>query len=54
VEELLANSEFRRYNRRKYSEIMAEKAAKAAGKKFQMKKKFHDKSESTQGRGEDR
>ncbi|XP_027392262.1 deoxynucleotidyltransferase terminal-interacting protein 2 isoform X1 [Bos indicus x Bos taurus] len=42
VEELLADSEFRRYNRRKYSEIMAEKAANAAGKKFRKKKKFRD------------
>ncbi|EHB01235.1 Deoxynucleotidyltransferase terminal-interacting protein 2 [Heterocephalus glaber] len=42
VEELLADSEFRRYNRRKYSEIMAEKAANAAGKKFRKKKKFRN------------
>ncbi|KAB0354972.1 hypothetical protein FD755_022431 [Muntiacus reevesi] len=34
VEELLADSEFRRYNRKMYSEIMAEKAEKGAGKKF--------------------
>ena len=34
VEELLADSEFRRYNQRKYSEIMAEKLASAAGKNF--------------------
>ena len=40
VEELLADSEFRRYNQRMYSEIMAEKAANAAGKKFRKKKKF--------------
>ncbi|MBZ3883892.1 Deoxynucleotidyltransferase terminal-interacting protein 2 [Sciurus carolinensis] len=33
VEELLADSEFRKYNRRNYTEIMAEKAANAAGKK---------------------
>ncbi|XP_028735898.1 deoxynucleotidyltransferase terminal-interacting protein 2 isoform X1 [Peromyscus leucopus] len=42
VEELLADSEFRRFNRRKYSEIMAEKAANAAGKKFRKKKKFRN------------
>ncbi|XP_017399694.1 deoxynucleotidyltransferase terminal-interacting protein 2 [Cebus imitator] len=42
VEELLADSEFRRYNRRKYSEIMAEKAANAAGKRFRKKKKFRN------------
>ncbi|XP_036901416.1 deoxynucleotidyltransferase terminal-interacting protein 2 [Sturnira hondurensis] len=42
VEELLADSEFRRYNRRKYSEIMAEKVANAAGKKFRKKKKFRN------------
>ncbi|XP_022409048.1 deoxynucleotidyltransferase terminal-interacting protein 2 [Delphinapterus leucas] len=42
VEELLADSEFRRYNRRKYSEIMADKAANAAGKKFRKKKKFRN------------
>ncbi|KAM4873149.1 deoxynucleotidyltransferase terminal-interacting protein 2 [Thomomys bottae] len=42
VEELLADSEFRRYNRRKYSEIMAEKAANAAGRRFRKKKKFRN------------
>uniref|UniRef100_A0A8C8S652 Deoxynucleotidyltransferase terminal interacting protein 2 n=1 Tax=Pelusios castaneus TaxID=367368 RepID=A0A8C8S652_9SAUR len=41
VEELLADSEFRRYNKRKYQEIMTEKAALAAGKKKRKKKKFH-------------
>uniref|UniRef100_A0A7M4FEI2 Deoxynucleotidyltransferase terminal interacting protein 2 n=1 Tax=Crocodylus porosus TaxID=8502 RepID=A0A7M4FEI2_CROPO len=41
VEELLADSEFRRYNKRKYQEIMTEKAALAAGKKNRKKKKFH-------------
>ncbi|XP_029465630.1 deoxynucleotidyltransferase terminal-interacting protein 2 [Rhinatrema bivittatum] len=41
VEELLADSEFRRYNKRKYREIMTEKAAFAAGKKNRKKKKFH-------------
>ncbi|XP_066480452.1 deoxynucleotidyltransferase terminal-interacting protein 2 [Tiliqua scincoides] len=40
VEELLADSEFRRYNKRKYQDIMAEKAALAAGKKNLKKKKF--------------
>ncbi|NXL84606.1 TDIF2 protein, partial [Alectura lathami] len=42
VEELLADSEFRRYNKRKYQEIMNEKAAYAAGKKNRKKKKFHN------------
>ncbi|XP_015268828.1 PREDICTED: deoxynucleotidyltransferase terminal-interacting protein 2 [Gekko japonicus] len=41
VEELLADAEFRRYNKRKYQEIIAEKAALAAGKKNRKKKKFH-------------
>ncbi|KAM4033380.1 deoxynucleotidyltransferase terminal-interacting protein 2 [Anomaloglossus baeobatrachus] len=40
VEELLADSEFRRNNKKKYMEIMAEKAARAEGKKFRKKKKF--------------
>ncbi|XP_067270235.1 deoxynucleotidyltransferase terminal-interacting protein 2 [Pseudorasbora parva] len=41
VEELLADAEFRSYNKRKYQEIMTEKAAQSAGK---MKKhKFHKK-----------
>ncbi|XP_033007441.1 deoxynucleotidyltransferase terminal-interacting protein 2 isoform X2 [Lacerta agilis] len=40
VEELLADSEFRRYNKRKYQDIVAEKAALAAGKKYRKKKKF--------------
>ncbi|XP_074044295.1 deoxynucleotidyltransferase terminal-interacting protein 2 [Macrotis lagotis] len=42
VEELLADSEFRRYNKRKYTEIMVEKATNAAGKKFRKKKKFRN------------
>ncbi|NXS54760.1 TDIF2 protein, partial [Brachypteracias leptosomus] len=42
VEELLADSEFRRYNKKKYQEIMSEKAAFAAGKRNQKKKKFHN------------
>ncbi|XP_065597837.1 deoxynucleotidyltransferase terminal-interacting protein 2 [Cyrtonyx montezumae] len=42
VEELLADSEFRRYNKRKYQEIMSEKAAYAAGKRNRKKKKFHN------------
>ncbi|NXE89367.1 TDIF2 protein, partial [Menura novaehollandiae] len=40
VEELLADSEFRRYNKKKYQEIMSEKAAFAAGKRHRKKKKF--------------
>ncbi|KAM4636438.1 deoxynucleotidyltransferase terminal-interacting protein 2 [Discoglossus pictus] len=40
VEELLADAEFRRYNKRKYQEIIAEKAAVAEGKKNRKKKKF--------------
>lgn len=40
VEELLADSEFRRYNRRKYLEIMAEKAANAAGKSSERRRNF--------------
>ncbi|XP_026527614.1 deoxynucleotidyltransferase terminal-interacting protein 2 isoform X1 [Notechis scutatus] len=41
VDELLADSEFRRYNKRKYQDIIAEKEALAAGKKNRKKKKFH-------------
>uniref|UniRef100_A0A6I8RNX7 Fcf2 pre-rRNA processing C-terminal domain-containing protein n=2 Tax=Xenopus tropicalis TaxID=8364 RepID=A0A6I8RNX7_XENTR len=40
VEELLADSEFRRYNKKKYREVMAEKAAIAEGKKKRKTKKF--------------
>ncbi|CAH2322212.1 Hypothetical predicted protein [Pelobates cultripes] len=40
VEELLADSEFRRYNKKKFTEIMAEKRAQAEGKKNRKKKKF--------------
>ncbi|XP_069467333.1 deoxynucleotidyltransferase terminal-interacting protein 2 isoform X2 [Ambystoma mexicanum] len=40
VDELLADSEFRRYNKKKYQEIMTEKAALAAGKKNRKKKTF--------------
>ncbi|XP_043554768.1 deoxynucleotidyltransferase terminal-interacting protein 2 [Chiloscyllium plagiosum] len=40
VEELLADAEFRRYNKRKYQQIIAEKTALAAGKKNRKKKKF--------------
>ncbi|KAM9325026.1 deoxynucleotidyltransferase terminal-interacting protein 2 [Gastrophryne carolinensis] len=40
VEELLADSEFRRYNKKKYQEIISEKAARAEGKKNRKKKKF--------------
>ncbi|XP_026125160.1 deoxynucleotidyltransferase terminal-interacting protein 2-like isoform X2 [Carassius auratus] len=42
VEELLADAEFRSYNKKKYQEIMAEKAAQAAGK-MNKKHKFHKK-----------
>ncbi|KFV19619.1 Deoxynucleotidyltransferase terminal-interacting protein 2, partial [Tauraco erythrolophus] len=42
VEELLADSEFRRYNKKKYQEIMSEKAAFAAGKRNRKKKKFRN------------
>ncbi|KAM3841541.1 deoxynucleotidyltransferase terminal-interacting protein 2 isoform 3-T4 [Vipera latastei] len=41
VDELLTDAEFRRYNKRKYQDIMAEKAALSAGKKNRKKKKFH-------------
>ncbi|XP_068111283.1 deoxynucleotidyltransferase terminal-interacting protein 2 isoform X2 [Hyperolius riggenbachi] len=40
VEELLEDAEFRRYNKKKYKEILAEKAARAEGKKNRKKKKF--------------
>ncbi|XP_016151517.1 deoxynucleotidyltransferase terminal-interacting protein 2-like isoform X1 [Sinocyclocheilus grahami] len=43
VEELLADAEFRSYNKRKYQEIMAEKAAQAAGKTNKKKHMFHKK-----------
>ncbi|MCI4380760.1 hypothetical protein PGIGA_G00243770 [Pangasianodon gigas] len=43
VEELLADAEFRSFNKRKYTEIMAEKAAAAAGKMNKKKHKFHKK-----------
>ncbi|XP_031430505.1 deoxynucleotidyltransferase terminal-interacting protein 2 isoform X2 [Clupea harengus] len=42
VEELLADAQFRSYNKRKYQEIMTEKAALLAGKKHG-KKKFKSK-----------
>ncbi|NXF94027.1 TDIF2 protein, partial [Eubucco bourcierii] len=42
VEELLADSEFRRYNKKKYQEIMSEKAAFAAGKRKRKMKKFRN------------
>ncbi|NWU92038.1 TDIF2 protein, partial [Upupa epops] len=42
VEELLEDSEFRRYNKKKYQEIMSEKAAFAAGKRNRKKKKLHN------------
>ncbi|KAI5095108.1 deoxynucleotidyltransferase terminal-interacting protein 2 [Silurus meridionalis] len=40
VEELLSDAEFRSFNKRKYKEIMAEKAAAAAGKMNKKKHKF--------------
>nr|XP_033797432.1 deoxynucleotidyltransferase terminal-interacting protein 2 [Geotrypetes seraphini] len=40
VEELLADSEFRRYNKKKYQQIMTEKAALAAGKMNRKKKEI--------------
>ncbi|XP_016367144.1 deoxynucleotidyltransferase terminal-interacting protein 2-like isoform X1 [Sinocyclocheilus rhinocerous] len=43
VEELLADAEFRSYNKKKYQEIMTEKAAQAAGKMNKKKHKFHKK-----------
>ncbi|XP_016301646.1 uncharacterized abhydrolase domain-containing protein DDB_G0269086-like isoform X2 [Sinocyclocheilus anshuiensis] len=43
VEELLADAEFRSYNKKKYQEIMAEKAAQAAGKMNKKKHNFHKK-----------
>ncbi|XP_053306130.1 deoxynucleotidyltransferase terminal-interacting protein 2 [Spea bombifrons] len=42
VEELLADAEFRRYNKKKYQEIIAEKTAQAEGKKKRKKKKFRN------------
>ncbi|XP_048067446.1 deoxynucleotidyltransferase terminal-interacting protein 2 isoform X2 [Megalobrama amblycephala] len=42
VEELLADAEFRSFNKRKYQEIMTEKAAQASGK-TNKKHKFHKK-----------
>ncbi|TSN76554.1 Deoxynucleotidyltransferase terminal-interacting protein 2 [Bagarius yarrelli] len=43
VEELLADAEFRSFNKRKYREIIAEKAAAAAGKMNKKKHKFQKK-----------
>ncbi|KAJ8277777.1 hypothetical protein GJAV_G00079780 [Gymnothorax javanicus] len=43
VEELLADAEFRNYNKKKYKQIMTEKSAFAAGKKNRKKNKFHKK-----------
>ncbi|XP_041064680.1 deoxynucleotidyltransferase terminal-interacting protein 2 [Carcharodon carcharias] len=40
VEELLADVEFRRYNKKKYQQIITEKAALVAGKKNRKKMKF--------------
>ncbi|XP_030640856.1 deoxynucleotidyltransferase terminal-interacting protein 2 [Chanos chanos] len=43
VEELLADAEFRSYNKRKYQEIMSERAAVAAGHRKRKPNKFHKK-----------
>ncbi|KAI4884089.1 hypothetical protein NFI96_025701, partial [Prochilodus magdalenae] len=43
VEELLADAEFRSFNKRKYQEIVSEKAAEAAGRMNVKKHKFHKK-----------
>ncbi|RXM33491.1 Deoxynucleotidyltransferase terminal-interacting protein 2 [Acipenser ruthenus] len=43
VEELMADSDFRSYNKKKYKQIMTEKAALAAGKKNRKKNKFSKK-----------
>ncbi|XP_028668263.1 deoxynucleotidyltransferase terminal-interacting protein 2 isoform X2 [Erpetoichthys calabaricus] len=42
VDELMADADFRSYNKKKFKEIMAEKAELAAGKKNRKKKKFHN------------
>ncbi|MBN3293697.1 TDIF2 protein, partial [Polypterus senegalus] len=42
VDELLADADFRSYNKKKFKEIMAEKADLAAGKKNRKKKKFRN------------
>ncbi|XP_047442551.1 deoxynucleotidyltransferase terminal-interacting protein 2 [Mugil cephalus] len=43
MEELLQDAEFRHKNKKRYQQIMAEKAAQAAGKRNKMKSKFHKK-----------
>ncbi|XP_073331986.1 deoxynucleotidyltransferase terminal-interacting protein 2 [Pagrus major] len=43
VEELLADAEFRQNNKKKYQQIVAEKAAHGAGKRNKKKSKFHKK-----------
>ncbi|XP_028857737.1 deoxynucleotidyltransferase terminal-interacting protein 2 [Denticeps clupeoides] len=43
VEELLADAEFRSYNKKKYQEIMTERTALNAGKKHRKKNKFRKK-----------
>ncbi|KAJ0032438.1 hypothetical protein NQD34_002519 [Periophthalmus magnuspinnatus] len=43
VEELLADADFRQKNKKKFQAIMAEKAAKATGRRHKMKSKFHKK-----------
>ncbi|XP_037625897.1 deoxynucleotidyltransferase terminal-interacting protein 2 [Sebastes umbrosus] len=43
VEELLSDAEFRRNNKKKYQQIVTEKAAQGAGKRNKKKSKFHKK-----------
>ncbi|XP_034439432.1 deoxynucleotidyltransferase terminal-interacting protein 2 isoform X2 [Hippoglossus hippoglossus] len=43
VEELLADAEFRHQNKKKYQQILTEKAAQGAGRKNRKKSKFHKK-----------
>ncbi|XP_060934443.1 deoxynucleotidyltransferase terminal-interacting protein 2 [Limanda limanda] len=43
VEELLADAEFRHQNKKKYQQILIEKAAQGAGRKNRKKSKFHKK-----------
>uniref|UniRef100_UPI0037E7CD04 deoxynucleotidyltransferase terminal-interacting protein 2 n=1 Tax=Semicossyphus pulcher TaxID=241346 RepID=UPI0037E7CD04 len=43
VEELMADAEFRQNNKKKYQNIVAEKAARGAGRRHKKKNKFHKK-----------
>ncbi|XP_074523839.1 deoxynucleotidyltransferase terminal-interacting protein 2 isoform X2 [Halichoeres trimaculatus] len=43
VEELLADAEFRHNNKKKYQNIVAERAARGAGRRLRKKNKFHKK-----------